>query len=282
MSLNLINESEQKETAISHRRAVERVIGTVSQNLNAHLTMRDMARIAHLSPFYFNRVFHQITGLPPSQFLYAMRLEKAKRLLLTTEMSITDICFEVGYSSLGTFTSRFTELVGLSPREYRRLKQKICSFDWERLFSEGWKLADTQPVEPSLKGKIHAPINFEGLIFVGLFEQMIPQSSPVAGTMLTRGGEFYLGSLPHGEFYLLSAALPRTTNVLEYLLPDFSKLMVGVGENLLRIQNGRVKKGADIFLRRLEITDPPILLALPNLLANGITKLTSIHKIKNI
>lgn len=282
MNINFANGKERSETSVSRRKAVERVITTVSQNLDEPLTMADMARIAYLSPFHFNRVFHQITGLPPTQFLYAMRLEKAKRLLLTTKMSITDICFEVGYNSLGTFTSRFTNLVGLSPREYRRLAKQIRSFDWERLFREGWQSADEKPVESFLKGKVHAPRDFEGLIFIGLFEQMIPQSRPVAGTMLTRGGAFCLNALPKaGDYYLLSAALPRAEDTLEYLLPDFSKLLVGVGETPLHIQSVNDKEEIKIHLRPLEVTDPPILLALPSLLVSGITKLNLTAKEKS-
>lgn len=270
MNTNLATGNERRETIASRQKAVERVITAVSQNLDEPLTMADMARIAYLSPFHFNRVFHQITGLPPTQFLYAMRLEKAKRLLLTTKMSITDICFEVGYNSLGTFTSRFTNLVGLSPREYRRLAKQIRSFDWERLFREGWQLADSNPTQPFLKGRVHAPMDFEGLIFIGLFEQMIPQSRPIAGTMLTRGSSFYLSSLPIGEFYLLSAALPRVEDALEYLLPDFSKLLVGVGETPLHIRSVNDQKKIKIHLRPLQITDPPILVSLPFLLAETV------------
>ncbi|HSK70387.1 MAG TPA: AraC family transcriptional regulator [Pyrinomonadaceae bacterium] len=265
----------RQSTLIDRRRAIERVIKSVSLNLGEPLTMEEMAKMAYMSPFHFNRVFHQVTGLPPAQFLYAMRLEKAKCLLLTTKMSVTNICFEVGYNSVGTFTSRFTELVGLSPREYRRLAKQIRLFDWKHLFREGWQPENEMAIEPFVKGKIFAPKNFEGLIFVGLFEQMIPQNRPVAGTMLTRGGSFCLSSLLQGDYFLMAAALPRAEDALEYLLPDFSKLLVGVRETPLHIQSANDKESIKIELRPFAVTDPPILLALPNLLADGISKLQS-------
>src|SRR5678815_3163943 len=87
--------------------------------------LRDMSRVAYISEFHFNRVFHQITGLPPAKFISAMRLDEAKRLLLNTNQSVTDICFDVGYNSLSTFTRRFTQRVGLGPREFRYLAERI-------------------------------------------------------------------------------------------------------------------------------------------------------------
>ena len=268
--MNLTNGSEQKETTASHRRAVERVIENISRNLDEPLTMGDMARMANISPFHFNRVFHQVTGLPPSQFLYAMRLEKAKRLLLTTQMSITDVCFEVGYNSLGTFTSRFTELVGLSPREFRNLSKKIRRFNWESFFQMGWREPETGFLETHIRGKIDAPENFEGLIFIGLFKDNIPQSEPAAGTLLTRGDLFRLTSKPLDDYNLLVAAIPRSENSIDYLLLNFSTLLVGFSKVSPHINY------YEIVLRPLQLTDPPILTALPLFLVKKMSELCEV------
>src|SRR4051794_38758462 len=101
--------------------AVDRVIAEMHDRLDRPFALDEMARIAFLSPFYFNRVFRQQTGVPPRRFHTALRVESAKRLLMTTDRSVTEICLEVGYQSLGTFTTHFRELVGVSPRELRRL-----------------------------------------------------------------------------------------------------------------------------------------------------------------
>src|ERR1043166_2566527 len=101
----------REDTVASHRRAVERVIADARERLCEPISLHDMSRVAYLSAFHFNRVFHQITGLPPAKFIQAMRLDEAKRLLLNTQLSITDISFEVGYNSLSTFTRRFTQRV---------------------------------------------------------------------------------------------------------------------------------------------------------------------------
>src|SRR5215211_8257105 len=108
-------------TIAAHHEAVERVIRVMHDRLDEPLTLSEMSRIAYISPCHFNRIFRQITGIPPNQYFYALRLETAKRLLLTTSTSVTDVCFDVGYNSLGTFIRRFTGLVGLSPSRFRSL-----------------------------------------------------------------------------------------------------------------------------------------------------------------
>ena len=86
----------------AHLSTIERVIRTMREHLCEAFSLEDMADVACLSPYYFSRVFHQIIGTPPGEFLATLRLDMAKRLLLTTPMSVTDICFEVGYSALGS------------------------------------------------------------------------------------------------------------------------------------------------------------------------------------
>jgi AraC-like DNA-binding protein len=108
-------------TIHSHYEAVDRVIKVMREGLSEPLTLQDMADAAMFSPYYLNRVFRRVTGLPPRRFLAAMRLASAKRLLLTTPLTSTDICFRIGYNSYGTFITRFTERVGLAPQRLRSI-----------------------------------------------------------------------------------------------------------------------------------------------------------------
>jgi AraC-like DNA-binding protein len=73
----------------------------------------EAARQACLSPFYFNRLFTQAFNETPHEFITRQRIERAKKLLLAGNHSITEICFEVGYESLGSFSTRFHSLTGL-------------------------------------------------------------------------------------------------------------------------------------------------------------------------
>jgi transcriptional regulator GlxA family with amidase domain len=84
-----------------------------------------LARTALMSPGHFSRSFKAAFGETPYSYLMTRRIERAKALLRRGDLSVTDVCFAVGCSSLGSFSSRFTELVGESPSSYR-----AGSHDW--------------------------------------------------------------------------------------------------------------------------------------------------------
>ena len=78
-----------------------------------------LARAAHMSPSHFSRRFRAAYGETPYSYLMTRRIERAKALLRRGDMTITEVCLAVGCTSLGSFSSRFTELVGEAPSTYR-------------------------------------------------------------------------------------------------------------------------------------------------------------------
>jgi AraC-like DNA-binding protein len=84
------------------------------------LSIDELAREADVSPFHFIRQFQATFGETPHQFRIRARLERAKDLLALSDRSVTDVCLEVGFSSLGSFSDLFTRRVGISPLNYRR------------------------------------------------------------------------------------------------------------------------------------------------------------------
>ena len=110
----MLNSDQRKgkrpDTADLHARAVQRVISTFRERLDEDITLEEMASVAYMSRYHFNRTFRQVTGLPPCRFLTKLRGEAATQMLLNTDNSVTDICLEVGYTSLGTFVRRFSDL----------------------------------------------------------------------------------------------------------------------------------------------------------------------------
>jgi AraC-like DNA-binding protein len=84
------------------------------------ITLEKAASHACLSQFHFNRLFAQAFGETPHEFLTRVRIDEAKKLLLAENDSVTDICFNLGYESLGSFSVRFRSMTGLSPAEFRR------------------------------------------------------------------------------------------------------------------------------------------------------------------
>ncbi|HET7352350.1 MAG TPA: AraC family transcriptional regulator [Marmoricola sp.] len=84
------------------------------------LDVEALARGVHMSAGHLSREFRRAYGESPYSYLMTRRIERAMTLLRRGELSVTDVCFEVGFSSLGTFSTRFTELVGVPPSQYRR------------------------------------------------------------------------------------------------------------------------------------------------------------------
>ena len=78
-----------------------------------------LARTALMSPGHFSRSFRAAFGETPYSYLMTRRIERAKALLRRGDLTVTEVCFEVGCTSLGSFSSRFSELVGESPSAYR-------------------------------------------------------------------------------------------------------------------------------------------------------------------
>jgi AraC-like DNA-binding protein len=89
------------------------------------LPLSEAARDACLSPFHFHRQFVSAFGQTPHAFATASRLKRAKRLLLATELPVTDIVLKVGYESPGSFGTRFVREFGLTPLEFRRGSRRL-------------------------------------------------------------------------------------------------------------------------------------------------------------
>jgi AraC-like DNA-binding protein len=101
---------------VTLRRVRDRIDRQYAQPLDVELLARD----AHMSAGHLSRQFRLAYGESPYSYLMTRRIERAMALLRRGEESVTEVCFAVGFSSLGTFSSRFTELVGMPPSAYRR------------------------------------------------------------------------------------------------------------------------------------------------------------------
>ena len=91
------------------------------------INLPDISARANLSPYHFLRLYRQTYGETPHEFLTRLRIERAKVLLAKGSHNVTEACFEVGFSSLGSFSTLFARHVGLSPSEYRRYVRSSIS-----------------------------------------------------------------------------------------------------------------------------------------------------------
>jgi AraC-like DNA-binding protein len=99
---------------------LRRVRDRIDREYAQPLDVEALARGAHMSARHLSRQFRLAYGESPYAYLMTRRIERAMALLRRGDISVTEVCFEVGCSSLGTFSTRFTELVGVSPSVYRR------------------------------------------------------------------------------------------------------------------------------------------------------------------
>ena len=98
---------------------LRRVRDRIDREYAQPLDVEALARDAHMSAGHFSREFKLAYGESPYSYLMTRRIERAMALLRRGDLNVTEVCFEVGCSSLGTFSSRFTELVGVPPSVYR-------------------------------------------------------------------------------------------------------------------------------------------------------------------
>lgn len=112
---------------ISEIRRLCRARDRLREDREYPISIRDVAGEAGMSPFHFIRRFHAVFGATPHQYRIEARLDRAKALLARRDVSVTDVCMEVGGTSLGSFSDLFARRVGASPSVYRRQVRSIMA-----------------------------------------------------------------------------------------------------------------------------------------------------------
>jgi AraC-like DNA-binding protein len=103
---------------------LRRVRDRMDREFDRPLDVEALARGVHMSAGHLSRSFRAAYGESPYSYLMTRRVERAMALLRRGDLSVTEVCFAVGFSSLGTFSTRFTELVGMPPSAFRRRAQE--------------------------------------------------------------------------------------------------------------------------------------------------------------
>lgn len=241
----------------------ERVVTAMNRRLDQPMTNSNMADIACLSPCHFNRLFRHATGIPPIQFHYALRLDRAKRLLVSTDLSITEICFEVGYNSLGTFTSRFNQLVGLSPSAFRNLTRRFVSTRLGDLSALLLESADLPALSRHICGTVSSP-GCDGLIFLAVFPRAIPEGVPAVCALASYPGPYSLPNPGHGVWHIFAVAVPWSAAGMQLVTLD--GLRRG-RSGPIRVEGSGWSGESKIELTSARLLDPPVLSAIPVLLS---------------
>ncbi|WP_399087222.1 helix-turn-helix domain-containing protein [Streptomyces sp. BBFR2] len=131
-----------REAVEERNRRMLRARDAMDRAYTRPLDVPALARIAHVSPAHFARTFRATFGETPHRYLQRRRVERAMSLLRETDRSVTGICYEVGFGSLGTFSRTFREIVGRSPRTYRKDRRDAVAASVPTCFAMAW----TRPV----------------------------------------------------------------------------------------------------------------------------------------
>lgn len=238
--------------------AVERAIGCIWERYSEPLSLAEIAESALLSRFYFARVFRDTTGVTPGRFLAAVRIYQAKKLLLSTSLSVTDISFAVGYNSLGSFTNHFTGSVGVSPGRFRRMSRN-GGFSFPR------QQRNPRTAHGAVAGAVSLPDGYgNAQVYIGAFSTPIVQNPPGAAIVIDipagRPSCYHLPDVPEGTWFVHAIAVASS------ITPEpFAHQTALVGGHDPVAVNADTVTSAAVRLRHTRSTDPPVLLAIPDL-----------------
>lgn len=248
---------------------VESAINRIWKNYGDALSLADIANSAIMSRFHFSRVFRDATGVSPGRFLSAVRIYEAKRMLASTSLSVTEISLAVGYNSLGSFTNRFTDSVGLSPSRFRRLSRGGMQAGPGATVPLPASLADEPAGRGVVAGRLELPVCYGATkVYLGAFRTPIIQGHPSASDILhVESGQsvcYRLPGVPAGEWFIRAVAVADSVDPEPWACRS---LLIG-GEGSVLVAAGAVGTAA-LSLRRRSGLDLPILYAVPDLEPDG-------------
>lgn len=202
------------EAAAAHLAAVDAAVEFAIKRRGL-LTARDLADHAGYSPFHFSRLFLARTGIGPGQYLSALRIDAAKRLLLADRDPVIDVAAAVGFDSLSSFSRRFKESVGVAPARLRRLADEVADRP-PRPFA----LVPDAPASACVRLELPAQFSPRGdaSVWIGWYPQPAPIGLPSAGMLAAGVPEVSLPLAPSAP-YLLGFAVEAHSDAPEQLVP---------------------------------------------------------------
>lgn len=252
---------------------IDEAIAYIHRNLDEPLPLSRLARHVAFSSYHFARIFKERIGLPPLYYVSSLRLQRAKDLLLNSNLSVRQIGLEIGQQSLGTFTTRFTERVGMTPGEFRQSEPEAARYlralrelsDWQE------HAVTFEPGGMPVTGTVVADEPFDGCVLIGLFAKPIPEGLPIYGTLLPGLGRFVFRDVRPGVYYLMATSVAWEMQAKDFLLPQRtlrtrSRAPLFVGP-LCEAHPQQVK----LYPPRPD--DPPILISLPVLMNQFLSRI---------
>lgn len=253
--------------------AINQAVNYIHHNLHMPLSLPALARHVAYSPYHFSRMFKERLGLSPLYYVSSVRLQNAKKLLLHTNLSIRQVALEVGQQSLGTFTTRFTEKVGVTPVRFRDSEpQAQRHLELLRGLNDWRDEGGMMDLYRTVSGTVYFDGSFEGVILIGLFPKPIPEGIPLYGTLLPGPGHFRFSDVKPGTYYLMATSVPWTMHATGILLPETT--LRTRAHRPIQVEPYTPVPWQHVKLYPPQIDDPPILISLPLLMNRFINRVT--------
>ncbi|CAM3687021.1 helix-turn-helix transcriptional regulator [Marinicrinis lubricantis] len=244
---------------------IEGVLTYIHQHLFEPLTLDQLARYAAYSPFHFSRLFKERVGLSPQYYISSLRLQKSKDLLLNTHLTIRDVALEIGQQSLGTFTTRFTERVGMTPSEFRNSRHDTVQRLRALQMLDEWHTAYSVESSSSvIEGTVTADVPFNGVILIGLFAKPIPEGLPLYGTLLPSLGRFRFCNVSPGTYYVMATSVSWNMQAADILLTETTLRSRTKAPIIVNPYSSVPYQEVKLYPPSLD--DPPILISQPLLM----------------
>jgi AraC family transcriptional regulator len=263
---------EEEVARMTHPfREVDEAIGYIHQHLHEPLTLSQLARHVSYSPYHFTRMFKKRMGLSPLYYVSSLRLQRAKDLLLHTSFSIRDIAMEIGQQSVGTFTTRFRERVGITPSQFRHSSRHADHLlDHLRQLND-WSITLPSTTHPRLEGNVHTTAPLNGFVLIGLFSKPIPEGLPLYGTLVPFPGSFCIPDVKPGSYYLMATSVSWEMQAMDFLLPHTT--LRTRSKTPLIVQSDAPIPHQQVTLHPPRLDDPPILISLPLLMNRFLSRM---------
>lgn len=239
--------------------------------VNRKMTSEEIAEYFSYDKYHFSRKFKEINGFSVVEFLSSLKVEKAI-IELNEEKRIIDLQEHSGFESSGSFTNTFKKYTGSTPKDYQtEMSKMFCDIkEFENASKDKTLDYFAEKSESFVIVNIDAPKEFEkGLVFIGLFQTLIPNHMPISGLATTNLKENKLKNIPNGEFYLLICAINNSHDILSYF--NLENSLRGKENEKLSFPESS-GNSFTIKLREPISEDPPILINVGKLLVSCLKK----------
>ncbi len=182
------------------------------------VTIDDLADHLSYSPSHLTRAFTATVGIPPISYLSAWRLHEAKRMLVVEGAGVADTCHGVGYTSVGTFTRRFTRAVGLAPAALRRAADALALTTLSPVTSHAPSSLRVR-VRLDVSSRLRQSLGPAPYQWIGMFSSAAPFGPPVVGTLRRAVEEVELPVLDSAP-WLLALLVADDADVMSHIAPS--------------------------------------------------------------